>query len=161
MGSPIRYITVAIALALGVFVAVAEPLKAQNPKATASPAKSRVPEASVRHIEETEVRDVPSGKASIRFLAEGQEAFVGLLRMDGGGKVPEHRDASEEYIHILKGSGTMFLDDKPHAIKPGTTIFMPKGVKVRYENGPDELMAIQIFAGPESATKYQSWKVRQ
>lgn len=158
MGSPIRYIAVATTLLLGVFVAVTEPLKAQNPEPAAS--KPTIHQATVRHIEATEVREVPSGKASIRLLAEGQEAFVGLLRMDGGGKVPEHRDTSEEYIHVLKGSGTIFIDDKPQTIKPGTTIFMPKGAKVRYENGPDELMAIQVFAGPESAAKYQAWKAR-
>ena len=161
MGSPTRYIIAASALAIGVFVAVTEPLKAQNTPSEAVQEQAKTPIASVRHIESTEVREVPSGKASIRFLAQGQEAFVGLLRMDGGGKVPEHRDASEEYIHVLKGSGTMFIDDKPHIIKPGTSIFMPKHAKVRFENGPDELMAIQVFAGPESAAKYQSWKVRQ
>ena len=161
MGSPIRYIVVALALVLGVFVAVTEPLKAQHTKAVEAPQQSKPQPATVRHIEATELREVPSGKASIRLLAEGENAFIGLLRMDGGGKVPEHRDQSEEYIHVLKGSGTIFIDDTPQKIKPGTTIFMPKNAKVRYENGPDEMMAIQVFADPGSATKYQAWKVRQ
>ena len=103
MGSPIRYIAVATTLLLGVFVAVTEPLKAQNPEPAAS--KPAIHQATVRHIESTEVREVPSGKASIRLLAEGQEAFVGLLRMDGGGKVPEflstHPD-SENRIKFLE-----------------------------------------------------------
>jgi len=161
MGSPVRYIVVATTLLVGVFVAVSEPIKARSQNNDGVGKKPQPVKATVKAIDKTQVREVPSGKASIRMLAEGKNAFVGLLRMDGGGKVPEHRDASEEYIHVLKGSGTIFIEDKPHVIEPGTTIFMPKDAKVRFENGPEELMAIQVFAGPESAAKYNAWKVRQ
>ena len=99
----------------------------------------------------------PSGLASIQILAQGENAFVGLLKMAPGGAVPEHRDATEEYIHILKGSGTIYINDKPHPTEPGTTVYMPAGAKVRYQNGAQELVALQVFAGPQPAAKYNSW----
>jgi hypothetical protein len=34
---------------------------------------------------------------------------------------------------------------------------MPANAEVHYTNGPDRLEAIQVFAGPEPATKYDGW----
>ena len=99
----------------------------------------------------------PSGKASITLLARGENAFLGKLEMDGGGKVPEHRDATEEYLYVVEGSGTLTMDDKDYDIGPGTTIYMPAGAKVSYANGKEQLVAIQVFAGPEPAAKYDGW----
>ena len=98
-----------------------------------------------------------SAKAKITFLARGDNAFVGKLELDGGGKVPVHRDATEEYIHVLKGTGTISIDGVEHALKPGSTVFMPANAEVHYTNGPDRLEAIQVFAGPEPAAKYDGW----
>ena len=103
-------------------------------------------------------RIAPSNKANVRVLAHGANAFVGHLRMDPGASVPEHRDVSEEYIYVLQGTGTMTIDGKTHEIRPGTTVFMPANAKVSYVNGPREMVAIQVFAGPESAKKYEAWK---
>lgn len=99
----------------------------------------------------------PSKAAEIRLLAEGQKAFLGELSMKANGSVPEHRDATEEYIHVLEGGGRMFIDDQPHTIGPGDTVFMPANAKVRFENGPKPLRALQVFAGPAPAKKYDAW----
>jgi quercetin dioxygenase-like cupin family protein len=111
----------------------------------------------VVHLNDAVKRTAPNGKAQIALLAQGQNAFLGRLQMDGGGKVPTHRDATEEYIYILKGSGTITIDGKVHAIKPLTAIYMPAGAEVSYENGPDPLVALQVFAGPAPAAKYEKW----
>lgn len=100
----------------------------------------------------------PSKAAEIRFLACGDNAFLGELKMQANGKVPEHRDATEEYIHVLEGGGRIFIDGRAHTIGPGDTVFMPAGAKVRFENGPKELRALQVFAGPGPAQKYAGWK---
>ena len=102
----------------------------------------------------------PSGKASIRHLAKGKNAYIGLLRMAANGKVPEHRDTDEEYIYVLEGAGQLTIDGRKYPIGPGTTIFMPAGAKVSYVNGAKPLVALQVFAGPKSAAKYRSWKTK-
>jgi len=38
---------------------------------------------------------------------------------------------------------------------------MPAHAKVRYDNGQDELVALQIFAGPAPATKYAPWQIKE
>ena len=117
------------------------------------------PLATVVHLEDAEARMPPSGKAKITVLARGDNAFVGKLELDAGGSVPVHRDSTEEYLHVLAGSGTITIDGVDHAIKPGTTVFMPANAEVRYANGPERLEAIQVFAGPEPAAKYDGWAI--
>lgn len=99
----------------------------------------------------------PSGKAAVRLLAQGTNAFLGELTMDAGAAVPEHADATEEYIHVLEGGGTMTIDGQVHTIAAGTTVFMPAGATVSYENGDAPLRALQVFAGPAPAAKYDAW----
>ncbi|PRQ00583.1 hypothetical protein ENSA7_60780 [Enhygromyxa salina] len=99
----------------------------------------------------------PNGKATVAHLALGQNAYLGRLRMDAGAAVPVHRDPTEEYIHVLEGTGTMTIDGETHAIAPGTTIYMPANAEVSYQNGDQEMVALQVFAGPEPVAKYQAW----
>ncbi len=108
-------------------------------------------------IGEAEVRLAPKGGATITILARGDNAFVGKLTMPAGGAVPEHRDPTEEYIHVLSGSGTITIDDVDHPLAPGTTVYMPADAKVRYQNGDAPLVALQVFAGPAPAAKYDAW----
>lgn len=114
--------------------------------------------ATVQTFDKAEHRIAPSNKADIRVLAHGTKAFVGHLRMDPGAAVPEHQDISEEYIYVLRGSGRITIDGQPHDISPGTGIFMPSNAKVSFQNGDQEMVAIQVFAGPESAKKYNKWR---
>lgn len=99
----------------------------------------------------------PSGKARVTHLALGENAYLGRLEMDGGGAVPEHQDATEEYIVVVSGGGTITVDGERHEIAAGSAIYMPAGATVSYENGPDPLVAFQVFAGPEPMWKYEGW----
>ena len=119
--------------------------------------------ASVEHptiitVENAALRQLPSGKAKIRTMAQGKNAFVGHLWLAPLGKVPLHRDPTEEYIHILSGGGNMTIDGKTTQVGPGTTIYMPANAEVTFQNGDAPLVALQIFAGPASAKKYEKWQ---
>lgn len=113
--------------------------------------------AHVVRLESAERRAAPSGTASVSMLARGHNAFVGKLEMQPGASVPEHRDATEEYIHVLTGGGIMHIDGQRFEIRPGDTIFMPANALVRFENGDEPMVALQVFAGPEPADKYDAW----
>lgn len=115
------------------------------------------PAATVVHATAAEHRQVGGGKADIYLYARGANAFVGRLEMAGGGSVGTHRDPTEEYIHVLQGGGRITIDGQTHEIRPGTTVFMPAGAEVRFENGPERLVALQVFAGPAPAAKYDAW----
>jgi quercetin dioxygenase-like cupin family protein len=107
--------------------------------------------------EAAERRQPPSGKAQITIYAQGENAFLAKLEMAPNGAVPVHRDETEEYIYILEGSGTITINSKSYAVAPHTAIFMPAGAEVTYQNGDKTLVAIQVFAGPGPASKYDAW----
>jgi len=116
-------------------------------------------QARVISLADAEHRQPPTKKADIWLLARGENAFVGKLELAAGGAVPEHRDATEEYLHILEGSGKLMIDDTGFEVGPGTTIYMPANAKVSYQNGATKLVALQVFAGPAPASKYDSWEI--
>lgn len=122
-----------------------------------APPASESPPAEVRALADAEIRRAPPGTATVAFLARGDNAFVARLEMDAGAAVPEHQDADEEYIHVLEGHGTIWIDGEELVVTPGATIFMPANSTVRYQNGDERLVAIQIFAGPGSSAKYDRW----
>lgn len=104
------------------------------------------------------VVQAPSGKAQARELLRGENAWLGELWLDPGGKVPTHRDETEEYLIVLAGSGTMTVDGKTYEVTPGTAVYMPAHAEVSYVNGSERLHVIQVFAGPAPAKKYDTWK---
>jgi len=116
------------------------------------------PAATVVPLAAAPVRSAPSGKARIQKLALGRNAFIGRLELAPGAKVPQHRDATEEYIHVLEGHGVITIDGAKHEVKAGTTIYMPANAQVSYQNGDARLVAVQVFAGPGPAKKYRKWK---
>lgn len=119
------------------------------------------PAATVIDYADAEHRVAPNGKGHLRVLARGENAFVAELRMDAGGQVPTHRDATEEYIHVLQGTGTLKIDGVNHVLTPGATVFMPADAEVSYANGAEEMVALQVFAGPEPAKKYEAWPLAE
>jgi quercetin dioxygenase-like cupin family protein len=106
---------------------------------------------------DVESRWSPSGEVRVDILARGENAFVARLTIDPGASLPEHRDPTEEYIHVIEGTGSLVIDGWRYDVGPGDTVFMPADATVSYENGGESMVAIQVFAGPESAEKYDSW----
>ncbi len=100
------------------------------------------------------------GKAEIKQLAQGKNAFIGHLTLAPKVKVPLHRDSTEEYIYVLSGQGRITIDGQTTVVKPETLIYMPANAEVSYQNGEQLFSGLQIFAGPGPAQKYQKWTVR-
>jgi quercetin dioxygenase-like cupin family protein len=102
-------------------------------------------------------RDAPSGLARIWPLARGENAFVGRRELEPGASIPPHRDATEEYVVVLAGHGTVTIDGVETPVGPGATVYMPAGLEVSYANGVERMVAIQVFAGPKPADRYDDW----
>jgi len=115
------------------------------------------PKGAVTSTEQLCTRVSPNGKARATPLILGQNAYVGRLELDAGAKVPVHRDPTEEFIHVLAGSGSMVIDGVTYPVRPGDTVYMPANAEVSFENGPTSTVALQVFAGPAPALKYDSW----
>lgn len=166
MAKPVlRHLSLVAAFVLGACAATAAQSSASSPppsRPIASPEPASTPaapavSAPVTPIEQAERRVAPNGTARVTLLARGLNAFVARLEMDPGAAVPEHRDATEEYIHVLEGSGTITIDDTEFPLAAGGTVYMPANAKVSFQNGDAPLVGLQVFAGPEPAVKYDTW----
>ena len=106
------------------------------------------------------LKTAPHGKASVRLLSEGaQSAFVGMLHIEPGVTIPMHRDESEEFVYLLEGGGTISIDGVVSTVQPGDFVFMPAGSEVTFSaTDASSSKALQIFAPPQSAAKYDSWQ---
>ena len=132
--------------------------------ATGAPTTSELPQPGVAStaatfvtLEQANSGTNPPGSATIQHLARGENAYVGRLRLAANAAVPTHRDPTEEYIHVLSGHGTMTLDGALYEVVPGMTIYMPANAEVSFQNGDEEMVGLQVFAGPEPAGKYAGW----
>lgn len=133
-------------------IASPEPAPAPAPVPPAAPAAPLV-------LSDSDAARVqpPHKKATLTRYASGPNAFLGKLELDAHVEIPPHRDATEEYIVVLSGGGTLMIDGTPHQLFPGSSVFMPANAEVSYANGPATLVAFQVFAGPSPAAKYDTW----
>jgi quercetin dioxygenase-like cupin family protein len=125
--------------------------------AVTAEAKRKGPSAEVRAPDKLCTKKHPKADVWVTELARGENAFVARLEMLAGGKVPVHRDATEEYIHVLQGTGKITIDGKTQDLGPGSTVYMPAKAEVSYVNGAENLVVLQVFAGPGPAKKYDAY----
>lgn len=136
------------------------PPTSDAPKQSAAAAEEGARAATapvVINLSQVKARVAPSGKARASLLATGEQAFLGVLEMEGGAAVPEHRDPTEEFIYVLEGSGVITIDGVEHDVSPNTAIYMPAGAKVSFQNGDQRLVGVQVFADPGPEAKYDAW----
>jgi quercetin dioxygenase-like cupin family protein len=138
---------------------VAQDAPAEEAAASSAPAEGARASVITR-ADEAQVKVAPSGKAMAAMYAMGEQAYFGRLELDAGAAVPEHADPTEEFIYVLSGGGTMRIDGATHEVGPQTLVYMPAGAVVSFTNGPERLVALQVFAGPGPAAKYDAWAPR-
>lgn len=115
------------------------------------------PEQPVAQLGASSVWTAPSGKARVIKAVQGDNAFLAFLQIEPGGAVPQHRDATEEYLLVVQGGGTLTIDGAEHPLTVGSTVYMAPNAEVSYANGPERTTVIQVFAGPGPADKYDGW----
>ncbi len=127
-----------------------------------APTTASLQPATVRHISDAPTRATPSGTATVMRLAGkddgARNAFFAVLHIQPGGKVPVHRDATEEYIYVESGTGTITIDGIAHDVRAGSGVFMPANAEVSFVvTGDAPVKAVQFFAGQGPEAKYDAW----
>lgn len=106
----------------------------------------------------------PKG-ASVQILSDARKdrkghVFVAKLTIPANGKVPAHRDPSDEYVYVLSGSGVMTVGESKKGVKisKGDTVLIEAGAEIWFQAGDQPVEVLQVFdpSGPEK--KYDSWK---
>jgi len=84
-------------------------------------------------------------------------SMMHVILLPGKGHERHNHEGSDEILYILAGEGDQMVDDgEPFAVRPGQTVFIPKGafhstVNTGYE--PMVILAIYAPAGAEQVLK--------
>jgi quercetin dioxygenase-like cupin family protein len=74
---------------------------------------------------------------------------VGTQQVMQGSGIPTHRHFQmDEAFYVLKGSGTVTLDEKQLRFEPGATIFIPRNTWHAFANPDHELLFLWIVSPP-------------
>jgi oxalate decarboxylase/phosphoglucose isomerase-like protein (cupin superfamily) len=96
----------------------------------------------------------------IKPLVSGDSAEVSLMHvilLPGKGHERHNHPESDEVLYILAGEGDQMVDDaEPRPVRPGDTVFIPKGafhstLNTGYE--PMVILAVYAPAGAEDVLK--------
>ncbi len=124
-----------------------------------APGETSPAEAQVVFVHDNlEWKGSPPGTGRVLPLLQGNNAFVATIQLDPGATIPTHRDPTEEYIVVTAGGGMLTLDGAEHRLAEGSAVFMPANAEVSFVAGDAGVTGLQVFAGPESAAKYDAWK---
>jgi quercetin dioxygenase-like cupin family protein len=83
---------------------------------------------------------------------------MGTQQVLAGVGIPIHRHVDmEEAFYVIEGSGTFILNDVPHPIQKGDSIFIPRNSWHGFQNPDGELLLLWIVAPPELAAFFREF----
>jgi len=77
---------------------------------------------------------------------DGERLTLGVVELDAGSVVPEHRHENEQLGMVLAGSLTFRVGDESRDLGPGGTWSIPANVPHEVHVGPDGAVVIDVFA---------------
>lgn len=114
------------------------------------------------HESEVKAKDLPGRRHKMVIRPDNMKTknmCAGIAVFPANKHAPAHVHKNEEEIlYVLSGSGNMYFDGKPEAIKPGMFMFVPTGVEHSLEAITDEdLKVFYVFSPPVIQGSYDSY----
>jgi len=73
---------------------------------------------------------------------------MGVAALPPGYSIPEHTHRAEEIAVIVRGSGTITIDDEPIEVSPGSVVVTPPHARHVTASAADEEMVVFWVYGP-------------
>jgi mannose-6-phosphate isomerase-like protein (cupin superfamily) len=74
-----------------------------------------------------------------------------VIRFEPGRSYERTVEDRQELLYIASGTGTLYVNDEPHALEPDMGVYLTPGDRYSVENGgPEELLAISVTAPQEA-----------
>jgi quercetin dioxygenase-like cupin family protein len=87
-----------------------------------------------------------------------KELAMGTQQLPVGVGIPIHRHVHmDEAFYVADGTGIFVLDDVPHPIQKGDSIFIPKNTWHGFQNPDRELVLVWMGAPPELAAFFREF----
>ena len=79
-------------------------------------------------------------------VVSGERLSLGVVELDPGAVVPEHRHEHEQLGMVLRGSMRFRIGDETRELGPGETWTIPSNVPHEVTAGPEGAVVIDVFA---------------
>ena len=63
-----------------------------------------------------------------RTVANGRTMYQMIATLTVGSRMPEHRHAQEQIVHILEGQMRLIVEGVPHELSPGDSFYLASNV---------------------------------
>ena len=63
-----------------------------------------------------------------RTIANGRTMYQMIATLVAGSRMPEHRHAQEQIVHILEGQMRLIVDGVPHELSAGDSFYLASNV---------------------------------
>lgn len=105
--------------------------------------------APFRTVREELQEDIPAGNRTFKLLANRDVGCRRVTQFTGvipPGRAAMHHHAYEEAIYILDGQGRVWTEEGSADFSPGTSIYLPRGVRHSLENtGQTNVRLLGVF----------------
>ncbi len=81
-------------------------------------------------------------------LESSEDMAWGISALPAGCSVPEHTHRAEEFAMIVRGSGTIVIEDEEILVSEGSVVVTPAHLRHRTTAGPDAPMVVYWVYGP-------------
>jgi quercetin dioxygenase-like cupin family protein len=76
-----------------------------------------------------------------RTVVNGKTMYQMIATLAAGSKMPEHRHAQEQIVHILEGQMRLIVDGVAHVLSPGDSFYLASNVP----HGVETLSATRVL----------------
>jgi mannose-6-phosphate isomerase-like protein (cupin superfamily) len=100
-----------------------------------------------------------STAAVVAAQAAGERAYheflrvpalsAGLYVLEAGADDPQSPHRSDEVYVVSEGRGVLVVDGVEHPVEPGSIVYVPAGVRHRFERIAETLRVLVVFAPAE------------
>ena len=101
---------------------------------------------ALEHLSALELQQIWDG-VGVRSI-HGERLTLGVVELDPGAVVPEHRHEHEQLGMVVRGSVRFRVGDEIRELGPGGMWSIPSNVPHEVGTGPDGAVVVDVFAPP-------------
>jgi len=95
--------------------------------------------------------EMPADAVDYREFLRVSTMSAGVYRLPAGSVDPQSPHAEDEVYVVIEGRATLTADGERQAVGPGSVAYVAAGAVHRFEDISEELLAVVLFAPPESS----------
>ena len=92
-------------------------------------------------------------------LAHGRTMYQMIAHLDAGSRMPEHKHAQEQIVHILSGRMKLLVEEIPHELTTGDSFYLGSNVPHGVET-IEETCVLDTFSPPREEYLAKDEQVR-